>query len=60
MIQLDKTGVVDICHAMVACDNQVYLKWVIKIQWKYISIHEFLPNNYLMGHIKSYYILPYI
>ena len=25
MIQLDKTGVVDICHAMVACDNQVYL-----------------------------------
>ena len=28
MIQLDKTGVVGICHAMVACDNQVYLKWV--------------------------------
>ena len=25
MIQLDKMGVVDICHAMVACDNQVYL-----------------------------------
>ena len=31
MIQLDKTGVVDICHAMVACENQVYLRWVIKI-----------------------------
>ena len=54
MIQLDKTGVVDICHAMVACDNQVYLKWVIKLQWKFINVDSWVaPNNFTSGTSKE-------